>query len=91
MSEPRTQAGRRLLRIVGTEALPNGRRWPQAGRARLVERIVEEFIPRIEDEAEARGYALRQQLAFALACLRSGERLTPEEDGAMDAALRDEP
>lgn len=46
-----TEAGRRLLWMVETERLPTGRRWPRTFEARLTERIVEEFVPRIEEEA----------------------------------------
>jgi hypothetical protein len=64
-----TEAGKRLLRMFMTETTGNGHtRWPRAFDARLAERIVEEFVPMIEQEASAQ--ALREYDSFV--------RLDPE-------------
>ena len=47
---PRTDAGRRMLRMFATEEVRRVR-WPRVFDARLTERIAEEFIPVIEAEA----------------------------------------
>lgn len=48
---PVTATGRRLLQMLVTEKGPRGYIWPKAFDARLVERIVEDYIPQVEAEA----------------------------------------
>jgi hypothetical protein len=53
VSAIRTRAGQRLRRMFETEELPRGQRWPPVFDARLTERIVEELVPEVEEEAAA--------------------------------------
>ena len=49
--ESRTKAGRRLLWMFGLERNGTGRILTRTFDARLTRRILEDFIPRIEEEA----------------------------------------
>ena len=85
MTSPVTEAGYRLLWMYETKRLDDGRWWPRSVDARLVERIAEEFIPRIESEAVERALG---HLHHVVEGLPEGEAIPRETVLAM---LRPEP